>query len=59
MGKYSGTVKVPNELAIAQVDSGMLANFGAKKRPQENRCVDITYERQFRFNTVTPGRRAR
>jgi len=37
MGKYSGTVKVQNELAIAQVDSGMLANFGAKKRSQGNR----------------------
>jgi len=38
MGKYSGTVKVQDELAIAQVDSGMLAKFGAKKRSQENRC---------------------
>jgi len=34
-GKYSGTAKVQNELAIAQVGSGILANFGAKNVPRE------------------------
>jgi len=35
IGRYSGAVKVQYELVIAQIGSGIPANFGAKNVPRE------------------------